>query len=34
VKIVLIVATGFVGSAMLKESLQRGHEVTDALQVP
>jgi len=27
-KIVLIGATGFVGSAILKEALQRGHEVT------
>jgi len=33
-KIALIVATGFVGSAVLKEGSQRGHEVTDALSVP
>ena len=27
-KIALIGATGFVGSAILKEALERGHEVT------
>ena len=33
-KIALIVTTGFAGSAVLKESLQRGHEVSGARRVP
>ncbi len=33
-KIALIGATGFVGSAILKEALNRGHEVTAIVQHP
>ena len=33
-KIVLIGATGFVGSAILKEALDRGHEVTAIVRHP
>lgn len=33
-KIALIGATGFVGSALLKETLQRGHEVTAIVRHP
>jgi uncharacterized protein len=34
VKIALIGATGFVGSAILKEALDRGHEVTAIVRHP
>jgi putative NADH-flavin reductase len=33
-KIAVIGATGFVGSAMLQETLQRGHEVTAIMRHP
>lgn len=33
-RIVLIGATGFVGSALLKEALDRGHEVTALVRLP
>jgi uncharacterized protein len=33
-KIALIGATGFVGSAILQEGLQRGHEVTAIVRHP
>ncbi|MCC2643585.1 MAG: uncharacterized protein K0S45_3998, partial [Nitrospira sp.] len=33
-KIALIGATGFVGSAILKEALDRGHEVTAIARHP
>ena len=33
-KIALIGATGFVGSAILKEALDRGHEVTAIVRHP
>jgi hypothetical protein len=33
-KIALIGATGFVGSALLKEALDRGHEVTAIVRHP
>jgi uncharacterized protein len=33
-KIALIGATGFVGSAILKEALDRGHEVTAIVRNP
>ena len=33
-KIALISATGFVGSAILQEALQRGHEVTAIVRNP
>ena len=33
-KIALIGATGFVGSAILQETLQRGHEVTAIVRHP
>jgi len=33
-KIALIGATGFVGSAILKEALDRGHEVTAIVRIP
>lgn len=33
-KIILIGATGFVGSALLKEALDRGHEITAILRHP
>jgi len=33
-KIALIGATGFVGSAILQEALQRGHEVTAIVRDP
>ena len=33
-KIALIGATGFVGSAILKEALDRGHEVTAIVRDP
>ncbi|HET8754277.1 MAG TPA: NAD(P)-dependent oxidoreductase [Salinimicrobium sp.] len=33
-KIALVGATGFVGSAVLKEALNRGHEVTAVLRTP
>jgi putative NADH-flavin reductase len=33
-KIALIGATGFVGSAILKEALQRGHEVAAIVRNP
>jgi putative NADH-flavin reductase len=34
VRIALIGATGFVGSALLKEALERGHEVTAIVRHP
>jgi uncharacterized protein len=33
-KIALIGATGFVGSAILQEALERGHEVTAIVRHP
>ena len=33
-KVALIGATGFVGSALLKEALNRGHEVTAIVRHP
>jgi putative NADH-flavin reductase len=33
-KVVLLGATGFVGSAILKEALYRGHQVTAVVRPP
>ena len=33
-KVVLLGATGFVGSALLKEALDRGHKVTAIVREP